>query len=214
MSINLHRLYTLFLLSVFLFACGDRDRIGVWLDATVEASVNSPGSAGISGYGSAGTSSAASTTGESALPTGAAGINSENNAINATADAAIVMDNSESGAGTVALDAAEQEAGESSRKPDWAGCPGRQPEPEKECHIEPDIVCTYGDITCSCQALFWVCSETQIVLDAGDTALATDSEASTEQEGEGPKNGPRSEGGTRGPQRGSREAGGSKDGGE
>lgn len=53
----------------------------------------------------------------------------------------------------------EEGSGEESKKPSWAGCPGRQPKVGADCSAEMTNTCYYGDVTCVCEQELWVCTD-------------------------------------------------------
>jgi hypothetical protein len=183
----------IFLLSISQYACGNDAKSAQLLDAAADSSGDSGSKSNDGIRGSADTSVSNGGSGGSQDVPG-------NN-------------NGASGASGIEPDAAAKTPGDesdASKKPDWAGCPGKQPEQEGDCGDKAGTVCTYGEISCICQEAQWVCSGPQGALDAGES---TESDGDKKEDAGGPKRGPWSDGGTMGSRHNGDESGRSKDGG-
>jgi hypothetical protein len=214
-------------LTVFQYACGKDSQKTSLPDAAAETSGDSVSNSGPAGRGSTNSSSSSNTAigGSQNGPTGhengrtvnagAGGVaitNTDTNKADTNrTDAGAKEPRGEAGTDGVLADAGEQAPGEQgekgeesgdSKKPSWAGCPGKQPKPGGDCSKEDGVPCIYGEISCTCVDALWVCSGPDGILDAG---------TETESGGDAMRGGRFADGGmTRG---GSQRGSGSKDGG-
>lgn len=54
----------------------------------------------------------------------------------------------------------KEEESDNSKKPSWAGCPGKQPKEDGDCEEKEGLECIYDGATCICVQALWQCTET------------------------------------------------------
>jgi len=187
------------LLTILQYACDVHSADLPVRDAEVEASVYNNIVSGQAGVESP---NPASNAGASGSPSSGAIGSGESRATGVTIDAAPDGQTSENGKARGVADSGDAQQNEGGSTPNSSECPIAQPQLGHICDVDSQVVCRYGAVLCVCQALQWLCSasSTPNVFDAAvalDAQLMHDAEDG-EEEGEGPKWGPRADGGTRG----------------
>jgi hypothetical protein len=123
----------------------------------------------------------------------------------------------QAGTTAVASDGGKEESGEDSKKPSWAGCPGKQPKPSADCSAEMTNTCYYGDVSCVCKEELWVCTDANGVQVTDDSASGSQengqSGGGNKRDAGGGKRGSQSDAGGSGSQKGGNSSRGAKNGG-
>jgi hypothetical protein len=206
-----HRMSVLVvLLTILQYACDTRSEHPLVRDAATETSVYTnigPGPDGVE------SPNPASNAGAVGSPSSRVDGSGDNSTTSASVDAATSETTSEDGEARGVADSGDALQSEAGSAPNSSECPTVQPQLDIACDIDSQVVCRYGATSCVCESLRWLCSTSQTEIDAAvamDAQVKTDAEDGEEEEGEGPKWGPKSDGGTRGRREGG-ERGGSHD---
>ena len=194
----IHRMSILVvLLTILQYACDTRSDNPLVRDAAIETSVYmnlGPGQEGVE------SENPASNAGASGSPIRGVDRSGDSISTSVSVDAATPETTSENGEVRGVADSGDALQGEAGSAPNSPECPTVQPQLDNACDTNSQVVCRYGAISCVCESLRWLCSTSQTEIDAAvamDAQVTTDAEDG-EEEGEGPKWGPKSDGGTRG----------------